>query len=80
MMMMMMIMIMAEHHGAEDGDGDNWTNIFLRIGGVGIRLRRVGDHKRGFRFVLICVNQQNDLVFTTGFRFSPVISRVSCGQ
>jgi hypothetical protein len=31
-MMMMMIMIMAEHHGAEDGDGDNWTNIFLRIG------------------------------------------------
>jgi hypothetical protein len=32
-MMMMMIMIMAEHHGAEDGDGDNWTNIFLRIGG-----------------------------------------------
>jgi hypothetical protein len=31
MMMMMMIMIMAEHHGAEDGDGDKY--LFKDRGG-----------------------------------------------
>lgn len=47
------------------------TNIFLRIGVYGS-----GDHNGGFRFV--SGNQSKQ--FTTGFRFTPVISRVSCGH